>query len=352
MKLIVPKTIFAFLLLVTLMIQTGFAQQENKKKFALAIHGGAGSSPDMFSDEANQSRYDAMKQSLEIGQKILADGGTSLEAVEAVVRFLEDEPQFNAGKGSVFNATSGHELDASIMDGSNLACGAVAGVTTVKNPITLARLVMTDSKHVLLAGEGAELFGKAMKVEQVKNDYFDTPATKKRWNEFLQQQKEKQSGAVEREKWLKAIDLDTGSYFGTVGCVALDSNGNLAAATSTGGMTNKRFGRVGDSPIIAAGTYANNKTCAVSCTGKGEEFIRRAVAFDVHARMRYKKSSLEESVEQVLDELPDAAGGVIAVDKNGKITMQFSTGGMARAAADSDGKFEVQWHEAATSSGK
>ena len=320
------------------------AQQSSKKTFALAIHGGAGSSPGMFSDEANQQRYQSMEEALKIGTKILKEGGTSLEAVEAVVVFLEDDPQFNAGKGAVFNAADGHELDASIMDGSDLSCGAVAGVKTIKNPIKLARLVKDETRHVLLAGQGADEFGKAQGVELVANNHFDTPATLKRWNELKQKMEGEKGSSLDRSE-LEIVDMDTGSYFGTVGCVALDSHGNLAAATSTGGLTNKKFGRVGDSPIVAAGTYANNNSCAVSCTGIGEEFIRHVVAYDVAARMRYKGSTVQDAVKEILaDELPAAAGGIIAVDKDGNISMEFSTGGMARAASDSDGLFEVQWH--------
>jgi len=333
--------------------QTGDQTPESnspKVTYALAIHGGAGSSPDKFTDEANQKRYESMEEALKIGQSILKEGGTSLDAVEAVVRYLEDNPRFNAGKGAVFNADSQHELDASIMDGSNLACGAVAGVKTIKNPISLARKVMTETDHILLAGPGAEQFGEQQQVDQVTNDYFDTPATLKRWQEY--QRKLKEQGSVDRHDF-ELVDMDTGSYLGTVGCVALDSHGNLAAATSTGGMTNKRFGRIGDSPIVAAGTYANNKSCAVSCTGKGEEFIRRAVAYDVAARMRYAKSPLGQAVQTILkDELPEAAGGIIAVDKDGNISMEFSTKGMARAAADSNGRFDVIWHQQATAADK
>ncbi len=281
-----------------------------------------------------------MQSALDLGTKILKDGGTSLDAVEAVVKLLEDDPHFNAGKGAVFNANSGHELDASIMDGRNKACGAVAGVTNVKNPISLARLVMTDTPHVLLVGPGAEKFALEKNVELVRPDYFDTPATLKRWREF-QQQKEKDS-----EQALRLIELDTGSYLGTVGCVALDSNGNLAAATSTGGLTNKKYGRIGDSPILGAGTYADNATCAVSCTGVGEQFIRNAVAFDVSARIKYLGHDVQRAVSDILShQLQPGEGGIIAVDKNGKITMQFNTAGMARAAADSTGRNEVIWHK-------
>ena len=317
-----------------------FGNDSTRMQYAIAIHGGAGSSPDQFSDEANAQRHAAMRQALKLGSDILKRGGTSLDAVEAVVRYLEDDPQFNAGKGAVFNADNGHELDASIMDGKSKACGAVAGVTTVRNPISLARLVMTDTKHVLLAGPGAEKFAEEKRVPLVAPDYFDTPATKKRWQEFQQQNNKNSSRA------LQLIELDTGSYMGTVGCVALDSAGNLAAATSTGGLTNKSFGRIGDSPIIGAGTYADNQTCAVSCTGVGEQFIRNAVAYDVSARMQYLKQPVDQAVSSVLGQtLRKGDGGIIAVDKDGRISMQFNTSGMARAAADSSGRFDVIWHQ-------
>lgn len=316
--------------------------QDAPRTWAIAIHGGAGSSPGNFSDEANAARHAAMKSALDVGKKVLTDGGTSLDAVEAVVRFLEDEPQFNSGKGAVFNAQGRHELDASIMDGRDKSGGAVAGVSNVKNPISLARLVMTETRHVLLASAGAEEFAKAQNVELVENTWFDTPATRQRWDDFLDRQK--QNGGKDDEQ--AALMLDTGSYFGTVGCVALDSGGNLAAGTSTGGMTNKKFGRVGDSPILGAGTYADNESCAVSCTGIGEEFIRNAVAFDVSARMKYQSATVEQAVTDILEkQLRPGDGGIIAVDRNGRVFMGFNTGGMARAMADSTGKSEVIWVE-------
>lgn len=304
-------------------------------KFAIAIHGGAGPSSKEASDEANRARIDSMRQALEIGKGILEKGGASLDAVEAVVTFLEDDPKYNAGRGAVFTADGHHELDASIMDGRTGACGAVAGVRRVKNPIRLARLVMTDSPHVLFAGEGAEAFAKLKQVELVDNSYFDTPETRAKWEERKKQKNDNPQSRIQRE--------DVG-YFGTVGCVALDQNGNLAAATSTGGMTAKPNGRVGDSPIIGAGTYADNATCAVSCTGIGEEFIRHVVAYDVAAQIRYANRSLKESVDHVLRQtLRPNDGGIIAVDRLGGIAMEFSTPGMARAAADSSGRFDVLW---------
>ncbi len=308
--------------------------------WAIAIHGGAGSSPADYSDEANASRHKALEAALETGKKILADGGTSLDAVEAVVRQMEDDPQFNAGKGSVFNAAGEHELDASIMDGRDKSCGAVAGVTIAKNPITLARLVMTETSHVMLAGPGADAFAEAQKVEVVENDYFDTPATRRKWEALRKSQKETSDDL--RSQLL----LDTGSYHGTVGCVAFDSRGNLAAATSTGGMPNKRFGRVGDSPIVGAGTWADNQSCAVSCTGIGEEFIRHAVAHDISARMKYQNVTLEAAITAILeDSLRPGDGGIIAVDRAGNVFMGNNTRGMSRAMADSSGNSQVFWLE-------
>jgi beta-aspartyl-peptidase (threonine type) len=303
------------------------AAEPRKVEFAIAIHGGAGDDPAQLSPEVRQARVAALGKALEIGVKILKEGGTSLDAVEQVIRFLEDDPHFNAGRGAVFNAEGGHELDASIMDGSNRRCGAVAGVRTVKDPISLARLVMTKTRHVLLATDGADRFAKEMGVEQVSQDYFSTP--------FQRERLEKARRAVPKSS--------QDSHKGTVGCVALDRHGNLAAGTSTGGLTNKRYGRVGDSPIVGAGTYADNATCAVSCTGTGEEFIRHAIAHDVSARMAYQGASLRDAVAHVVHKTlrPDD-GGLIAVDKDGNIALDFNTAGMARAAADSAGRLEVE----------
>lgn len=317
-------------------------KQAEQMEYAIAIHGGAGSSPKRFSDAANEQRRSALEKALRIGTEILKSGGSSLEAVEKVVLFLENDPQFNAGKGAVFNAAGGHELDASIMDGKTLECGAVAGVWTVKNPITLARMVMTDTRHIILASNGAEEFATKMKVPRVETTYFDTPATLEAWKRV--RAKMGDSGMLPGPTQI--LDEDTGSYLGTVGCVALDKAGNLAAATSTGGMTNKQFGRVGDSPIIGAGTFADNRTCAVSCTGIGEQFIRNAVAFNVSAQMRWRHATLDASVKDVLNnELKKGDGGIIAVGRDGSISMRFNTSGMSRAAADSSGRFEVLWAE-------
>jgi beta-aspartyl-peptidase (threonine type) len=328
--------------------------KQGSMKYAIAIHGGAGSNPKNFSEASNANRRAAMEKALRVGNNILKNGGSSLDAVEKVVRLLENDPQFNAGVGAVFNAVDRHELDASIMDGKTKACGAVASVSIVKNPITLARRVMTDTPHVLLAGAGAEKFARQSGVHLVQPDHFDTPATLKRWNQRKQKiksLKDKVSvgkvSASESLKQLELFDEVTGSYLGTVGCVALDSHGNLAAATSTGGLSGKKFGRVGDSPIVGAGTYADNATCAVSCTGKGEQFIRHAIAHDVSARIKYAQQSVESAVEEILKEtINQGEGGIIAITKDGEISMQFNTGGMARAAADSTGRFEVIWGNA------
>ena len=326
--------------------ESGNADAAKPVKYAIAIHGGAGSNPKNFSDAANQSRRASMEKALRLGTEILKNGGSSLDAVEKVVRLLEDDPQFNAGVGAVFNAVDSHELDASIMDGKTKSCGAVAGVSIVKNPISLARRVMTDTPHVLLAGPGAETFARQSQVPLVDPSHFDTPRTLKRWNQRKQriEAMKKKVGSVDIGKQLEAFDQNTGSYLGTVGCVALDSQGNLAAATSTGGMSGKKFGRVGDSPIVGAGTYADNATCAVSCTGKGEQFIRHAIAYDVSARMNYAHQSIDQAISEILARTLDKGdGGIIAVTKDGEISMQYNTGGMARAAADSNGRFEVIW---------
>lgn len=298
-------------------------------EFAIAVHGGAGSSGEHLSDEERAAREAAMKQALTIGRDILAEGGTSLDAVEKVIRFLEDDPQFNAGRGAVFNRAGGHELDASIMDGRTKACGAVAGVKTVKNPISLARLVMTKTRHVLLGGEGADQFAEEMGVDRVEQKYF---WTEKAFHEWQEANRENSDSTRSKP-----------GHKGTVGCVALDRHGNLAAGTSTGGLTNKKFGRIGDSPIVGAGTYADNATCAVSCTGIGEHFIRNAVAYDVSARIVYKGQSVKDAVQHVIKKtLKPGDGGIIAVAHDGSIWMDFNTPGMTRAAADSSGRFEVQ----------
>lgn len=300
------------------------APHPTEPKWAIAIHGGAG----VIAPDAPAAEREAYTRSLTIaltaGRDELSKGGTALDAVQKVVLILEDDPLFNAGRGAVFTANGTHELDASIMDGRTLACGAVAGVTTVRNPIILARLVMEQSPHVFLMGNGAEEFATVMGVERVLNSYFDTERRRQRLEEWKAEQAAKQAKPR-----------------GTVGAVALDSHGNLAAATSTGGMTGKRWGRVGDSPVIGAGTYAN-KVCAVSCTGTGEEFIRFGVARDIAALMEYKHLSANAAAGKVVyGKLQPDDGGVIVVSATGEIAAEFNTIGMFRGAANSNGRFDV-----------
>jgi len=298
-------------------------------KWVLVIHGGAGGRSSMT--PAQWQQYEnKLKDAMNTGADILKNKGSAVDAVEAVIKVLEDSPLFNAGKGAVFTAEGKNEMDASIMDGKSLKAGAVASVTTIKNPISAARAVMDRSKHVLLIGAGAEKFAGDQGLKIVDPSYF---YTKERWDE-LQKAKEQQ----------KSSGTDTVKKHGTVGAVALDQAGNLAAGTSTGGMTNKMKGRVGDSPIIGAGTYANNNTCAVSCTGHGEYFIRNVVAYDISALMEYKGLSLEEATRyEVMEKLKNqgASGGLIAVDKNGNIAIPFNTEMMFRGFINSDGKTEV-----------
>lgn len=310
----------------SLLISFSVLSQSAKPKFAIAIHGGAGVISKSMPDSSVKQYYNGLETALKLGKEMLEKGETAMNVVEAVVRNMEDNPLFNAGKGAVFAADGTQELDASIMDGKTLSCGAVAGVKTVKNPVSLARLVMEKTPHVLLSGKGADDFAKEMKVEIVDPSYF---FNQKRFDQ-LQKAKMKNGNPDDGKK-------------GTVGCVVRDVYGNLAAATSTGGMTNKRNGRIGDSPIIGAGTYANNQTCAISCTGTGEQFIRHVVAHDVSALMEYKNWSLQQSAEEVIfKKLNKEDGGLIAVDKDGNISLVFNSTGMFRGSADSDGKFEVK----------
>lgn len=310
------------------------AQEPAEKKFAIVLHGGAGSTAERLTAEQKRQKEESLGKALDIGVKILREGGTSLDAVEQVIRFLEDDPLFNAGRGAVFNAEGQHELDASIMDGRTKACGAVAAVRTVKNPISLARLVMTRTRHVLLTADGAEKFAQEMGVERVDPKYFFTQYQYDQWRK--KQAEDAKSGAAGDQEKVKKGE------HGTVGCAALDSHGNLAAGTSTGGLTNKQSGRIGDSPIIGAGTYADNATCAVSCTGTGEEFIRHAVAFHVSARMAYLGEPVDKALHAVLTEkLKRGDGAIIAVDREGNIAAETTTGGLARAAADWRGRREV-----------
>lgn len=294
---------------------------------ALVIHGGAGViERGSLAPAAEQEIRRTLDLALTAGGEVLATGGPALEAVQAAVLVLEESPHFNAGKGAVFNAQGGHELDASIMDGRTRSAGAVAGVTTVRNPVRLARAVMEHSPHVMLAGGGAEAFADTRpEIERVSNDWFDTEPRRR---------------ALERAQQQAALGtVEAATYFGTVGAVALDSSGHIAAATSTGGMTNKRWGRVGDAPLIGAGTWADDR-CGVSGTGWGEFYIRNAVAHDVCARVAYRGDSLAEAAEEVVNGVVPRAGGdggAIAVDAEGNIAMPFNTAGMYRGWINVDG---------------
>lgn len=272
-----------------------------------------------------------MTRALVLGKTMLAGGASSLDVCEAVLRSMEDNPMFNAGKGAVFNEKGEHELDASIMDGSTMRCGAVAGVRTVKHPITLARKVMTDTRHVLLSGHGAETFAGKARVERVENSYFDTERRKRALERLLQ----------ERKRTGSLVPADRRYDYGTVGCVVLDREGRLAAATSTGGMTAKKWGRIGDSPIIGAGNYAD-EYAAISCTGTGEEFIRHGIARSVTARMEHGGETLEQACSAVIHKvLAKGDGGLVAVDRDGNIAAPFNSSGMYRGMASSKGRFEV-----------
>ena len=309
------------------------------EKFGLVIHGGAGTIDRSKMTPEKEREYRAgLEHALMAGHEILKSGGSTLDATEAAVRVLEDDPHFNAGKGSVFTSAGTNEMDAAIMDGKTLAAGAVAALKHVRNPISLARLVMEKSGHVMMDGEGAEAFAKENGMELVDQKYF---FTQERWDALQKikaAEKHRTGGAG------KAFFITDQDRHGTVGAVALDKNGNLAAATSTGGTTNKRPGRVGDSPVIGAGTYANNATCAVSATGDGEYFIRATVGHDVSALMEYRRMSLKEAAQAVLDKVAKlgGTGGLIAIDRQGNVALPFNTTGMYRGYVDRDGKFVVE----------
>lgn len=307
----------------------GMAQE----RYVLVIHGGAGNIPrEHINAEQEEAYLMKLAEALKTGEAILEKGGSALDAVEATVRVLEDSPLFNAGRGAVFNMEGKNELDASFMCGKTLKAGAIAGVTIIKNPISAARKVMENSPHVMMMGRGAETFAYDQGCEIVDPGYF---FDQRRWNqyrEFIRNQVDGRS----------ALDLEL--KMGTVGAVALDMHGNLAAATSTGGMVGKRYGRIGDSPIIGAGNYANNESCAVSATGHGEYFIRNVVAYDIAARMMYKGQSLHDASREVVQgklKEQQANGGIIAVDRSGNISMEFNTSSMFRGYIKSSGDKKV-----------
>jgi beta-aspartyl-peptidase (threonine type) len=315
--------------------------QPNMKaqKIGLVVHGGAGTIERSKMTPEKEREYRAgLERALTAGYDILKRSGSSLDATEAAVRVLEDDPHFNAGRGSVFTSAGTNEMDASIMDGKTLKAGAVASVKHIKNPIGLARLVMEKSPHVMLDCAGAEAFAKENGIELVDQKYF---FTQERWDALQKikaAEKNRRSGADGTSFFISDQDRH-----GTVGAVALDKNGDLAAATSTGGTTNKLPGRIGDTPVIGAGTYANNQTCAVSCTGDGEYFIRAAAAHEVSALIKYRGMTLQEAAQAALDEVKDlgGTGGLIAIDRNGDIALRFNTNGMYRGYVDPSGNFVI-----------
>jgi L-asparaginase / beta-aspartyl-peptidase len=305
------------------------------QKTAIAIHGGAGTiAPHLLTPQLEIDYRSGLKVALEAGNRVLKSGGTATEAVLAAVVELENNPLFNAGKGGVFNHLGQHEMDAAIMEGQFLKAGAVSGVKNIKNPVLLAHAVMTKSPHVMMSGDGAEAFAKSVNIEFADNAYFHTEHRYQQWLDIK-----------DTENYQLDHTAKSENKMGTVGAVALDKDGNIAAATSTGGMTNKKFGRVGDSPIIGAGTYANNETCAISCTGHGELFIRSVVAYDISCLMAYKGLTLKQACEiVVMDKLVkiEGEGGLVAIDAHGNIEMPFNSEGMYRASLGVDGEEVVK----------
>ena len=311
-----------------LFFSTSIIWAQTTTKYAMVIHGGAGVMDQKSMTPEIQSMYlNVLNRVLSVGDSVLSHGGTSMDAVEKAIVIMEDSPLFNAGKGAVFTHDSLVELDASVMEGQSLKAGAIAAVRDIKNPIRVARAVMEKSEHVLLNGSGASQFAKEHGFEPVDNSYFYTEKRRKSLQELLKQERE----------------ATTNDKHGTVGCVALDSYGNIAAGTSTGGMTNKKYGRIGDSPIIGAGTYANNETGGFSCTGHGEYYIRLGFSRDISALMEYKKLSVQEACREEVGKLTKlgGTGGVIGLDKNGNIAMEFNTEGMFRGYIKSGGEKEV-----------
>ncbi|MFT5437966.1 MAG: beta-aspartyl-peptidase (threonine type) [Ulvibacter sp.] len=312
---------------------------KTSENFGIVIHGGAGTIlKENMSDSLENAYREKLKQAITEGYTILKNGGTSMQAVTKTINIMEDSPLFNAGKGAVFTHEETNELDASVMDGATLNAGAVTGVTRVRNPIDLALAVMEQSPHVMLSGKGAEIFAEEKGFLLVDPSYFHT---EKRYNQLRKIKNREKENAISvsfEDPFIKD------SKFGTVGCAALDKHGNLAAGTSTGGMTNKRWNRIGDAPIIGAGTYANNATCAVSSTGWGEFFIRGMVAHDISAMMEYKGVTLQEAAREVIQKKIPAlggTGGIVSIDKDGKVAMEFNTAGMYRAHMNSEGELII-----------
>lgn len=322
-------------------------QSSDSTNFGIVIHGGAGTILKKNMSDSLEKAYKAkLEEAIRTGHEILANGGTAVEAVQRTINVMENSPLFNAGKGAVFTNEGKNELDASIMDGATLNAGAVAGVTTVKNPINLAFEVMENSEHVMMAGNGAETFAEQNGLEMVDPEYFYTENRFKSLQRIKDSEKTQLDHDDNRSAFVDPFIKD--SKYGTVGAAALDKHGNLAAGTSTGGMTNKRWGRIGDAPIIGAGTYANNETCAVSGTGWGEFFIRGVVAYDISALMEYKGLSLQEAAREVIQKKnPELGGngGIIAIDHDGNVAMEFNTAGMYRATMNRNGELEIGIYE-------
>ena len=312
------------------MVSTPLVAQDKDAGWSLAIHGGAGTiARENMTPEQDAAYRAALQRALDAGAAVLRDGGSAMEAIQAAIEPMEDDALFNAGRGAVLTWDGDIELDASIMDGRTRDAGAVAGVTGIRHPIELARLVMTDSPHVMLAGKGAETFAEERGLERMPREWFET---------------ERRKEALERLKAERLSALDVDIKFGTVGAVARDSKGNLAAGTSTGGMTGKRWGRVGDAPVIGAGTYADNRACGISATGHGEYFIRAAVAHDICARVLYGNRDLQTAADEVIQQqlvAMGAEGGVIGLAPDGTVVYSFNTAGMYRAAISSAGELSV-----------
>lgn len=320
---------------------------DTQQKITLVIHGGAGNiSQETLSEERWNLYKQGLEEALDQGYEILESGGTSIDAVEKSISLMENNPLFNAGKGAVYNTYGKQEMDASIMDGKTLNSGAVAGVNGIKNPIIAARTVMDSSKHVMFSGNGATLFAKEEGLEIVDSTYFYT----KRRYDYWKSLKDKEKLGLDHNKLSFEEDLNYWEHkkYGTVGAVAIDKYGNIVAGTSTGGLTNKQFGRIGDSPIIGAGTYANNKTCGVSCTGTGEYFIRTLAAHEVSSLVQYKNLPLQEATDSVIYnriEPLNGDGGMIALDKYGNVAYSFNTKGMFRAYKNSNGEKHINAFE-------
>jgi len=340
-------TLLSFLVLIGCTPNGKESKNEQSQKvndFAIIIHGGAGTILKKNMTDEKEAAYKAkLEEAIKVGHTILKNGGTSQEAVIKTIQVMEESPLFNAGKGAVFTNAGTNELDASFMDGKTLNAGAVAGVKDVKSPIELAVKVMTDSEHVMLSGEGASTFAKEKGLEIVDPSYFYTERRFKSLQRIIDREK---TQLDHNDKTAVFYDSDIkNAKFGTVGCVALDKNGNIAAGTSTGGMTNKRWGRIGDAPIIGSGTYANNNTCGVSSTGWGEYFIRSQVAYDISAQMEYQQKSLKEATTDVIQNKLTklgGTGGVVALDKNGNMSFEFNTAGMYRASMNDKGDLVIK----------